>query len=201
MLMNADEIRPDWEMKLNAVKAAAARKASRRIVMRQVGYRRLSSAARLIPGRWETASFLLASRRLELPVQQTLACLFPRNRQEKATLVRAELPRGAAGEVIQRESESWKRYIHSSDVIVYRSSLSAHDDGGHATILTRTRRPPTPYRHRGFHAQHRCKPPTLCTKLRSQSQHLHPPYIRPILSPTIRPPPRTASSYGIKHWR
>jgi hypothetical protein len=34
-----DEIRPDWEMKLNAVKAAAARKASRRIVMRQVGDR------------------------------------------------------------------------------------------------------------------------------------------------------------------
>ncbi|CAD6573640.1 MAG: SNF1-interacting protein [Tremellales sp. Tagirdzhanova-0007] len=35
----ADEIRPDWESKLNAVKAAAARKASRRIVMRQVGDR------------------------------------------------------------------------------------------------------------------------------------------------------------------
>lgn len=34
-----DEIRPDWEDKLNAVKAAAARKASRRIVMRQVGDR------------------------------------------------------------------------------------------------------------------------------------------------------------------
>ncbi|OCF55322.1 hypothetical protein L486_07437 [Kwoniella mangroviensis CBS 10435] len=34
-----DEIRPDWENKLNAVKAAAARKASRRIVMRQVGDR------------------------------------------------------------------------------------------------------------------------------------------------------------------
>lgn len=34
-----DEIRPDWEAKLNAVKAAAARKASRRIVMRQVGDR------------------------------------------------------------------------------------------------------------------------------------------------------------------
>jgi hypothetical protein len=35
----SDEIRPDWEAKLNAVKAAAARKASRRIVMRQVGDR------------------------------------------------------------------------------------------------------------------------------------------------------------------
>ena len=35
----ADEIRPDWEDKLNAVKAAAARKAARRIVMRQVGDR------------------------------------------------------------------------------------------------------------------------------------------------------------------
>jgi hypothetical protein len=32
----ADEIRPDWEQKLNSVKAAAARRASRRIVMRQV---------------------------------------------------------------------------------------------------------------------------------------------------------------------
>ena len=37
--LTADEIRPDWEDKLNAVKAAAARKASRRIVMRQVGDR------------------------------------------------------------------------------------------------------------------------------------------------------------------
>lgn len=33
--VDTDEIRPDWETKLNAVKAAAARKASRRIVMRQ----------------------------------------------------------------------------------------------------------------------------------------------------------------------
>lgn len=39
----ADEIRPDWETKLNAVKAAAAKKASRRIVMRQVGDVRGSS--------------------------------------------------------------------------------------------------------------------------------------------------------------
>ena len=38
-LLTVDEIRPDWETKLNAVKAAAARKASRRIVMRQVGDR------------------------------------------------------------------------------------------------------------------------------------------------------------------
>lgn len=38
-MLTLDEIRPDWEMKLNAVKAAAARKASRRIVMRQVGDR------------------------------------------------------------------------------------------------------------------------------------------------------------------
>ena len=38
-LTEIDQIRPDWEDKLNAVKAAAARKASRRIVMRQVGDR------------------------------------------------------------------------------------------------------------------------------------------------------------------
>ncbi|WVW83192.1 hypothetical protein I302_105210 [Kwoniella bestiolae CBS 10118] len=38
-VVTIDEIRPDWETKLNAVKAAAARKASRRIVMRQVGDR------------------------------------------------------------------------------------------------------------------------------------------------------------------
>ncbi|KAI9638399.1 uncharacterized protein MKK02DRAFT_42787 [Dioszegia hungarica] len=38
-VVTIDEIRPDWEDKLNAVKAAAARKASRRIVMRQVGDR------------------------------------------------------------------------------------------------------------------------------------------------------------------
>ncbi|WWD01493.1 hypothetical protein V866_008437 [Kwoniella sp. B9012] len=38
-VVTIDEIRPDWENKLNAVKAAAARKASRRIVMRQVGDR------------------------------------------------------------------------------------------------------------------------------------------------------------------
>ena len=33
---SADEVRPDWEMKLNAVKAAAARRASRKVIMRQV---------------------------------------------------------------------------------------------------------------------------------------------------------------------
>ncbi|WVQ78004.1 hypothetical protein IAT38_000085 [Cryptococcus sp. DSM 104549] len=38
-VVTIDEIRPDWEQKLNAVKAAAARRASRRIVMRQVGDR------------------------------------------------------------------------------------------------------------------------------------------------------------------
>lgn len=34
-----DEIRPDWEAKLEAIKAVAARRANRRIVMRQVGDR------------------------------------------------------------------------------------------------------------------------------------------------------------------
>ncbi|KAK4687217.1 hypothetical protein P7C73_g2906, partial [Tremellales sp. Uapishka_1] len=38
-VVTIDQIRPDWETKLNAVKAAAARRASRRIVMRQVGDR------------------------------------------------------------------------------------------------------------------------------------------------------------------
>lgn len=38
-VVTIDEIRPDWEHKLNAVKAAAARRASRRIIMRQVGDR------------------------------------------------------------------------------------------------------------------------------------------------------------------
>lgn len=35
-LATADEIRPDWEAKLASVKAVAARRANRRIVMRQV---------------------------------------------------------------------------------------------------------------------------------------------------------------------
>ncbi|KAL1405524.1 SNF1-interacting protein [Vanrija albida] len=38
-VITIDQIRPDWEAKLNAVKAAAARRAARRIVMRQVGDR------------------------------------------------------------------------------------------------------------------------------------------------------------------
>ncbi|OWZ56877.1 zf-C3HC4 type zinc finger protein [Cryptococcus neoformans 125.91] len=38
-VVTIDEIRPDWEQKLNSVKAAAARRASRRIIMRQVGDR------------------------------------------------------------------------------------------------------------------------------------------------------------------
>jgi hypothetical protein len=36
-VITIDQIRPDWEAKLNAVKAQAARRAARRIVMRQVG--------------------------------------------------------------------------------------------------------------------------------------------------------------------
>lgn len=35
----ADQIRPDWEAKLAAVRAAVARRANRRIIMRQVGDR------------------------------------------------------------------------------------------------------------------------------------------------------------------
>ncbi len=35
----SDHIRPDWESKLEAVRAAVARRANRRIVMRQVGDR------------------------------------------------------------------------------------------------------------------------------------------------------------------
>lgn len=38
-VVTIDAIRPDWETKLNAVKAQAARRAARRIVMRQVGDR------------------------------------------------------------------------------------------------------------------------------------------------------------------
>lgn len=34
-----DHIRPDWEQRLAAVKAAVARRANRRIIMRQVGDR------------------------------------------------------------------------------------------------------------------------------------------------------------------
>jgi hypothetical protein len=34
---DSDQIRPDWELKLNTVRAAVARRANRRIVMRQVG--------------------------------------------------------------------------------------------------------------------------------------------------------------------
>lgn len=37
--MRADQIRPDWEAKLDAVRAAVARRANRRIIMRQVGDR------------------------------------------------------------------------------------------------------------------------------------------------------------------
>ena len=36
---NLDQIHPDWEAKLAAVQAAAARRANRRIIMRQVGDR------------------------------------------------------------------------------------------------------------------------------------------------------------------
>lgn len=36
---SADQIRPDWEAKLAAVRAAVTRRANRRIIMRQVGDR------------------------------------------------------------------------------------------------------------------------------------------------------------------
>jgi hypothetical protein len=36
---NTDQIHPDWEAKLAAVQAAAARRANRRIIMRQIGDR------------------------------------------------------------------------------------------------------------------------------------------------------------------
>jgi hypothetical protein len=36
---NPDQVHPDWEAKLAAVQAAAARRANRRIIMRQVGDR------------------------------------------------------------------------------------------------------------------------------------------------------------------
>lgn len=39
MLRELDHIRPDWEAKLEAVRAAVARRANRRIIMRQVGDR------------------------------------------------------------------------------------------------------------------------------------------------------------------
>ncbi|KDQ12307.1 hypothetical protein BOTBODRAFT_34594 [Botryobasidium botryosum FD-172 SS1] len=38
-VVTVDQIRPDWEDKLNAMKAVAARRANRRIIMRQVGDR------------------------------------------------------------------------------------------------------------------------------------------------------------------
>ncbi len=39
LLRALDHIRPDWEAKLEAVRAAVARRANRRIIMRQVGDR------------------------------------------------------------------------------------------------------------------------------------------------------------------
>ena len=38
-MASSDQIRPDWEERLSAVKAAVARRANRRIIMRQVGDR------------------------------------------------------------------------------------------------------------------------------------------------------------------
>jgi hypothetical protein len=75
----SDEIRPDWEQKLNAVKAAAARRASRRIVMRQVGARSGIADARL-----GTGSYPSASPRREHRGQQTLACPSPKRRDPVA---------------------------------------------------------------------------------------------------------------------
>jgi len=39
MMITLDQIRPDWEAKLESVRAAVARRANRRIIMRQVGDR------------------------------------------------------------------------------------------------------------------------------------------------------------------
>lgn len=38
-VLRVDQIRPDWEAKLEAIRAAVARRANRRIIMRQVGDR------------------------------------------------------------------------------------------------------------------------------------------------------------------
>lgn len=46
-VVTIDAIRPDWETKLNAVKAQAARRAARRIVMRQVSVMELRSRSEL----------------------------------------------------------------------------------------------------------------------------------------------------------
>ena len=37
LILRADQIRPDWEAKLAAVRAAVTRRANRRIIMRRVG--------------------------------------------------------------------------------------------------------------------------------------------------------------------
>lgn len=115
---DSDEIRPDWEAKLNAVKAAAARKASRRIVMRQVGDRLIPigyTSARA-PG---TADFSMSV-----------------GTDENGSRRR----RNGSGR--ERDLEEVNCSARGSGVCGSTADPPAHDHGSHALVHDRPRRTP-----------------------------------------------------------
>ena len=84
----ADQIRPDWEERLAAVKAAVARRANRRIIMRQVG-------DRLIPVGVTSSRTQLPEgiTTVEVRISDTLFNHFLTNLSENRTLKRSAYSR------------------------------------------------------------------------------------------------------------
>lgn len=130
MHLHTDQIRPDWEAKLAAVRAAVTRRANRRIIMRQVG-------DRLIPvgvtsGRVHA---LTPEEAAQGEVQDNGGSRRSRRRQQNTANQGLEQYIGMGGQDLEEV-----RLLCYPTFLSIESWLVAHGDGSDEVVLVGARR-------------------------------------------------------------
>ena len=131
-----DQIRPDWEAKLAAVRAAVARRANRRIIMRQVG-------DRLIPvgvtsGRIQPLNVDGAQGEPDGPEGESRSSRRSRRRQHQQAPQDLSHLLGSMGLGGQDLEEVRFTILFRKDSGFYFYPFTAHGYGSHATLINGT---------------------------------------------------------------
>jgi len=131
LLCWSDQIRPDWEAKLAAVRAQAQRRANRRIIMRQVG-------DRLIPvGVTSGRVHALTEDGGDAEGSRSGSRRRRRNQGPNPTLDRFLGQVDIAGQDLEEVSLQVPHATNFASVLT--GFLAAYDNGGYATVSRRTR--------------------------------------------------------------
>ena len=129
-LLSVDQIRPDWEDKLAAVKAAVARRANRRIIMRQVG-------DRLIPVGVTSGRIHAIDDQAENGGEESSGRRSRRRPPQSAEIGQLLQSMGIGMGGQDLEEVRLRVWAHLFQALTYSSSCAAHGYGSHAAIAAR----------------------------------------------------------------